>query len=100
MPDLAVLLELVQTFGLAVAVLVVAVFALRRLHEQLSAVQEQRIADARSSTEQLLALVDRQHAQQELLARAIEGNADAVHELRALVQLDRAARPAVPPVRL
>lgn len=82
-----------QTFGLPGVVLLGAALVIRRLyahlgevHMQLSAVQERRIADTQAFTTQVLELVAAQHRNNELLARAIDGNADAIGELRTLLQ--------------
>lgn len=84
--------HLLQTAGATGAVLIAALFALRHLHNQLSAVQEKRIADAQLATTKLLELVESQHEHQVLLARAIESNADAVRELRMLIEAATAER--------
>jgi hypothetical protein len=84
--------QLLQTYGSLGAVLVVAGYALRALHRQLTEVQEKRIADAQAATAKLLELVQKQHEQHEQLARAIDGNADAVHALRTSIESVAAER--------
>lgn len=86
------LIQLVQTFGSASAILVASLLALRHVHAQLTEVQEKRIADAQLATTKLLELVAAQHEHQDLLARAIEANADAVRELRLLIEAATAER--------
>ncbi len=76
------ILELVKVIGVPGVVAVVAVYALRILHTQLTTVQEKRIDDARAATAQLLALVESENKQRELLIRALDNVADAVREQR------------------
>jgi hypothetical protein len=76
---------LLQTYGSLGLVMVVAGYALRSLHQQLTEVQEKRIADAQAATQKLLELVAAQHEHQKLLAKAIDSNADAIQSLRMTV---------------
>lgn len=85
MPD-ALITQLLQTYGALGGVVIAFGLALRSLQAQLTAVQDRRIADAQASTAKLLELVAAQHEHQALLARAIDGNADAIQALRGVVE--------------
>ncbi len=78
--------SLLQTYGSLGLVLVVAGYALRALQAQLTAVQEKRIADAQAFTAKVLELVESQHEYQMLLAKALDGNVDAIHGLRMMLE--------------
>lgn len=98
------ILQLVQTLGSATAIGVILLYALQRLHTQLTEVQEKRIADAQLSAAKLLEVVAAQHAERALLARALDGNADALGELRMSLEAAIAERgvhrqlPQAPPL--
>jgi hypothetical protein len=81
-----IITSLLQTYGSLGLVMLVAGYALRTLHQQLTEVQEKRIADAQAATAKLLELVAQQHEHQTLLARAIDSNADAIQALRQTVE--------------
>lgn len=89
--------QLVQTLGSAGAILVAALLALRHLFNQLSelqeksrleliALQDKRLADAQLYASKLLELVHIQHEDRAMLVKPIESNADAVRELRILIE--------------
>ena len=97
-----VLTTIITSFGAPGAVLVVCLYALRALKAEVSAVQTARIADAQVITAKLLELVQQQHEHTTVLAKAIDGNSDAVHDVRMLIEstmIERSinVRP-VPPV--
>lgn len=81
------LTAVLQVYGPLGVFVLVAGWALKRLYDHNTEIQEKRIADAKATTEKLLQLVEGQHKSEELLARAIDGNADAVRELRQLLEL-------------
>lgn len=74
-----------QQLGAVGAVLIVAGIALKYLHGQLTDAQEKRIQDAQAATGKLLELVNKQHEQMMALVQAIDGNVDAIREIRLLL---------------
>jgi hypothetical protein len=74
-----------QQLGAVGAVLIVAGIALKYLHTQLAEAQEKRIQDAQAATAKLLELVQKQHEQMMALVQAIDGNVDAIREIRILL---------------
>jgi hypothetical protein len=80
------LTQILQTTGIAGAVLVVCALALKSVYERLNAVQEKRIADAQLFTAKLLELVDSQHKNNETLADAVNACAEAQRETRVLLE--------------
>jgi dihydrodipicolinate synthase/N-acetylneuraminate lyase len=83
---------ILQTFGGAGAILIVAGYALRRMHDQLTATQEKRVADAQAFAAKLLETIDAQHRRDEMIAKALDGNADAIQEVRIYLQAQRDAQ--------
>jgi hypothetical protein len=84
-----------QTLGVPGVLLIAGGYAINRLFERLQQVQDLRTEDAKTHTARMLELVQAQHRQTELLVKAIDGNADAVAELRTLLQTvlsERSAR--------
>ena len=82
---------ILQTFGGAGAILIVAGYALRRMHDQLTAVQEKRVSDAQAFAAKLLETIDASHKRDEVIAKALDGNADAIQEIRIYLQAQRDA---------
>jgi hypothetical protein len=80
------LIQILQASGPVGAAVLAAGLVVNTLYKQLTQVQRDRIADAQLGTAKLLELVANQHKQQELLMRAIDGNADAVRELRVMIE--------------
>jgi DNA anti-recombination protein RmuC len=93
MPE-SLITTLLQSTGAFGVILVAIALALRRLHTQISEIQEKRIQDAQSATTQLLQLVNAQHQQMQLLRTAIDSMADAVQDLREAISSQ-----ATPPPR-
>lgn len=82
----AELIELIaRTAGPAGLVLLGCGWFIYRQAAQLADVQERRIQDARLAMERVIQLVDKQHEHASLLTQAIDGNADAIGELRRVV---------------
>lgn len=98
MTDTQMISQLLQTYGSLGMLIAVAGYALRYLQNKLYESQEKRVADAQSFSTKLLQLVDEQHKQIDLLAKAIDGSTDGNHELRTLIErvLDERARVSAP----
>jgi dihydrodipicolinate synthase/N-acetylneuraminate lyase len=91
--------SLLQTYGATGAVLVAAGIALKALYAHLREVQEKRIQDAQAATAKLLEVVQHEHEQNAMLIRAIDGNADAIREVRMMLEgsLGNRTAPRLPP---
>lgn len=82
-----VIAALVQAFGPTGLILAGLAWMFRHQQALINEVQEKRIQDAQTATTKLLELVQTQHKQMEQLSSAIHAQADAVHDLRGLVEL-------------
>lgn len=74
-----------QQLGAAGAVLVAAGVVIRHILHLLTEAQEKRVQDAQAATAKLLELVQKQHEQAALYVQAIDGNVDAIREMRLLL---------------
>lgn len=82
---------ILQAYGGAGAILIVAGIALKRMHDQLMAVQDKRVADAQAFAAKLMEGMESQRKRDEILAQAINGTSDAVQEVRVYLQAQRDA---------
>jgi hypothetical protein len=87
-----VITQVLQTYGSLGAVLLIAGYFLRALHQQLTTLHDKRTADAQATTQKLLELVATQHQHQAMLTKAIDGNADAIAALRMVIESVAAER--------
>jgi hypothetical protein len=92
---------ILTSFGAPGLLLAAGVYALRKLHAELTLSQERRVADAQAAAAQLLELVQQQHAHLDTLARAMEQSSDAMHSAlgAALAAPPPAPPPPLPPPR-
>lgn len=78
--------ELLKASGPATAVLIGSLLALRYKDTQHSEAQDKRIEDAKAQIKLYLEMRDKEHEQRERMISALEANADAIRDLRSLVE--------------
>lgn len=82
---------IIQAYGGAGAILIVAGYALKRMHDQITAVQEKRVQDAQAFAAKLLEAIEAKRKGDELLAQAMDGTSDAVQAIHVYLQAQRDA---------
>lgn len=84
--------ELLKAAGPTTAVLIGALYALRYKDTQHSEAQDKRIEDAKAQIKLYLEMRDKEHEQRERMIAALDANADAIRDLRSLVEYVLAER--------